>query len=136
MNNNFNYKKYKENFLILFLLIILPIIFIYIILNNNNFFINIKKYKINEESNFDYKKIFIAEENQFEQFLNQNKNRIPNFEEDENFKTYLIKWGDTLFKIKKKFKLNFSQYKKLLEINNIKDPNKIISGEKIIIPNK
>lgn len=42
--------------------------------------------------------------------------------------TYVVKKGDTLYSISRKYKLNF---KKLLELNKIKDPNKLNVGQKI-----
>jgi LysM repeat protein len=41
---------------------------------------------------------------------------------------YVVKKGDTIYSISKKFKLSTQ---KLLEINNIKDPNKITIGQKL-----
>lgn len=41
---------------------------------------------------------------------------------------YVVKKGDTLYAISKKYKLNFE---KLKEINNIKDPQKIFVGQKL-----
>lgn len=43
-------------------------------------------------------------------------------------KEYVVKKGDTIYSIAKKFKLNTE---KLLKINNIKDPNKIALGQKL-----
>lgn len=43
-------------------------------------------------------------------------------------KTYIVKEKDTIFSISKKYKLNTQ---KLLKINNIKDPNKIVVGQKL-----
>jgi len=43
-------------------------------------------------------------------------------------KEYVIKHGDTIHSIAKKYKLN---YERLLKINNIQDPNKIIVGQKL-----
>lgn len=43
-------------------------------------------------------------------------------------KEYVIKNGDTLFSVAKKYKLN---YHRLIKINNIKDPNKITVGQKL-----
>jgi LysM repeat protein len=42
--------------------------------------------------------------------------------------TYTIKKGDTLYGICKKYKLNFERLK---EINNIKDPSKLVVGQKL-----
>jgi murein DD-endopeptidase MepM/ murein hydrolase activator NlpD len=44
---------------------------------------------------------------------------------------YVVKRGDTLEKIAKKFKVNISE---LLEINNLKSKDKLIAGEEILIP--
>ena len=41
-------------------------------------------------------------------------------------KTYIVKQGDTVYSIAKKYKLNT---KRLLEINGIKDQNKIVIGQ-------
>ena len=43
-------------------------------------------------------------------------------------KEYVVKKGDTIYSIAKKFKLNTQ---KLLKINNIKDPSKIFAGQKL-----
>ena len=43
-------------------------------------------------------------------------------------KDYTIKKGDTLLKVAKKYKLN---YDRLIKINGIKNPDKIIVGQKI-----
>ena len=43
-------------------------------------------------------------------------------------KEYVVKKGDTIYSIAKKFKLNTER---LLKINNIKDPNKIALGQKL-----
>jgi LysM repeat protein len=43
-------------------------------------------------------------------------------------KEYTVKSGDTFYQIVKKYKLN---PKKLLELNNIKDPNKLVVGQKL-----
>lgn len=43
-------------------------------------------------------------------------------------KEYVVKSGDTLYGICRKYKLNFE---KLKEINNIKDPTKIVVGQKL-----
>jgi LysM repeat protein len=40
--------------------------------------------------------------------------------------SYLVKQGDTIYSISKKYKLNTD---KLLKLNNIKDPNKIVVGQ-------
>jgi LysM repeat protein len=40
--------------------------------------------------------------------------------------SYLVKQGDTVYSISKKYKLNVD---KLLKLNNIKDPNKIAVGQ-------
>lgn len=41
---------------------------------------------------------------------------------------YTIKQGDTVYSISKKYKLNVD---KLLKLNNIKDPNKIVVGQQL-----
>lgn len=41
---------------------------------------------------------------------------------------YTIKQGDTIYSISKKYKLNVD---KLLKLNNIKDPNKIVVGQQL-----
>lgn len=46
------------------------------------------------------------------------------------YKTYTVKLGDTLSGIAKKYG---TTYKKIAKDNNIKDPNKIYVGQKIII---
>jgi LysM repeat protein len=43
-------------------------------------------------------------------------------------KEYVVKKGDTLYAISKKYKLNFERLK---QINNIKDPQKIFVGQKL-----
>jgi LysM repeat protein len=43
-------------------------------------------------------------------------------------KEYIVKSGDTLYGICRKYKLNFERLK---EINNIKDPTKIVVGQKL-----
>lgn len=43
-------------------------------------------------------------------------------------KEYVVKKGDTIYSIAKKFKLNTER---LLKINNIKDPSKIFAGQKL-----
>lgn len=43
-------------------------------------------------------------------------------------KEYIVKSGDTFYKIVKKYKLN---PKKLVELNDIKDPSKLVVGQKL-----
>lgn len=43
-------------------------------------------------------------------------------------KEYIVKKGDNLYSISKRYKLSFE---KLKEINNIKDPSKIVVGQKL-----
>ena len=43
-------------------------------------------------------------------------------------KEYVIKSGDTVFSVAKKYKLN---YDRLIKINNIQDPNKVVVGQKL-----
>ena len=43
-------------------------------------------------------------------------------------KEYVVKQGDTVYSIAKKYKLNTDR---LLKLNNIKDPNKIVVGQKL-----
>jgi LysM repeat protein len=51
---------------------------------------------------------------------------IPNKNKGKYTQTYTIKKGDTINSISKKFHLNT---KRLIELNNIKDPNKISVGQ-------
>lgn len=121
--------KVNFKFIFIFLIIILPLLFIIIFINgfNLSFLISNKNYSIEE------KKILIADEKEFENILAK-KEKENNINILQNFKEYLIKWGDTLLKIKRKFKLSKEQYKKLIEINNIEDEDLIISGKKLKIP--
>ena len=48
--------------------------------------------------------------------------------------TYTVKSGDMLMVIAKKFYGDENKYKLIMEANNIKDPNKIAVGQKLIIP--
>lgn len=57
--------------------------------------------------------------------------KIPKNKE-ENYITYTIKKGDNLTKIAKKYNTTI---KKLAELNNIKDVNKIYAGDTLKIPN-
>jgi LysM repeat protein len=43
-------------------------------------------------------------------------------------KEYVVKSGDTIFSIAKKYKLN---YDRLIKMNNIQDPNKVVVGQKL-----
>ena len=47
---------------------------------------------------------------------------------------YKIKWGDTLWDISDAYYKNPWKYKKLARYNKIKNPDKIISGKTILIP--
>lgn len=47
---------------------------------------------------------------------------------------YIIKFGDTLWKIKNKFKLK--DYKKIIRLNKIKNPDLIYKGDVLKIPEK
>jgi len=49
-------------------------------------------------------------------------------------KTYVVKAGDTLWKIAKRFTGNGANYKAIAAKNNIKDPNKIYPGQKLVLP--
>lgn len=49
---------------------------------------------------------------------------------------YRLRWGDTLWDIAQNFYKNPWAYKKIAKYNNIKNPNKIISGTYITIPAK
>lgn len=53
-------------------------------------------------------------------------NNTPIVKQSKYTQTYQVKPGDTITKIAKKFKLSI---KRLLEINEIKDPNKITPGQ-------
>lgn len=46
-------------------------------------------------------------------------------------KTHVVSKGDTFYGLVKKYNLNSDKFKK---INNIKDPNKIILGKKLVLP--
>ena len=48
--------------------------------------------------------------------------------QDQMTKEYVIKSGDTVFSVAKKYKLN---YDRLIKMNNIKDPNKVVVGQKL-----
>lgn len=43
-------------------------------------------------------------------------------------KEYVIKPGDTIFGVAKRYKLN---YDRLIKMNNIQDPNKVVVGQKL-----
>jgi LysM repeat protein len=45
---------------------------------------------------------------------------------EKQAQTYIISKGDNLYRVSRKFKINFE---KLKELNNIKDPNKIYIGQ-------
>jgi LysM repeat protein len=47
---------------------------------------------------------------------------------DKYIKEYVVKQGDTLYSISKKYKLNTER---LIKINNIKDTNKLVVGQKL-----
>jgi len=49
-------------------------------------------------------------------------------------KEYIVKSGDTLWAIAKKFLNDGSRYTELAELNNISNPNLIYVGQKIILP--
>jgi len=49
-------------------------------------------------------------------------------------KTYVVKAGDTLWEIAKRFTGNGANYKAIAAKNNIKDPNKIYPGQKLVLP--
>ena len=55
-------------------------------------------------------------------------------EKDEFPKEYVIKRGDTLGGISKKFYGSFKHYKKIMQANNIVNANDLKVGQKIIIP--
>jgi nucleoid-associated protein YgaU len=49
-------------------------------------------------------------------------------------RTYVVKSGDMLMVIAKKFYGDESKYKLIMDANGIKDPNKIAVGQELIIP--
>jgi len=49
-------------------------------------------------------------------------------------KTYVVKAGDTLWEIAKRFTGNGANYKLIAAKNNIKDPSKIYPGQKLVLP--
>jgi LysM repeat protein len=55
-------------------------------------------------------------------------NGKPNIVKPKYTKEYIVKKGDNLYSISKRYKLSFE---KLKEINNIKDPSKIVVGQKL-----
>lgn len=55
----------------------------------------------------------------------------PSPSENTEQKTYVIKSGDTLWKIAKTHGVSISQ---LAEINNLSDPNRLHIGQELIIP--
>jgi LysM repeat protein len=46
-------------------------------------------------------------------------------------KVHVVSKGDTFYGLVKKYKLNPDKFKK---VNNIKDPNKIVLGKKLVLP--
>ncbi len=52
----------------------------------------------------------------------------------ETPKTYVVKAGDTLWDIAKRLTGNGANYKAIAAKNNIKDPNKIYPGQKLVLP--
>lgn len=48
------------------------------------------------------------------------------------YKLYVIKFGDTLWKIKRKF--NLKNYSKIIKLNRLKNPDLIYSGSILKIP--
>ncbi|MCF0241316.1 MAG: LysM peptidoglycan-binding domain-containing protein, partial [Treponema sp.] len=58
----------------------------------------------------------------------------PPVEEPKQDIIYKIKWGDTLWDIADTYYKNPWRYKKIANYNGIKDPDYIISGTRILIP--
>ncbi len=59
---------------------------------------------------------------------------VPTEDEEPNTQeplTYTVKSGDVLWKVAEKFN---TTWKKLAELNNLKNPNLIFSGQKLIVP--
>jgi nucleoid-associated protein YgaU len=51
-------------------------------------------------------------------------------------RTYVVRSGDTLFSISRKFYKSSKRWKEILEANrkSIRDPKKLTVGEKLVIP--
>ena len=71
--------------------------------------------------------IVVAEPEQVEPVIPEILEKVP---EDI---TYKIKWGDTLWDIASTYYKNPWKYKKIARDNNIRNPDYIISGRKIIL---
>lgn len=71
--------------------------------------------------------IVVAEPEQVEPVIPESLEKVP---EDI---TYKIKWGDTLWDIASTYYKNPWKYKKIARDNNIRNPDYIISGRKIIL---
>ena len=52
----------------------------------------------------------------------------------ENKKYYVVQKGDTLWAIAKRYYGNGNQYPKIVQANNIKNPDLIYPGQKLLIP--
>ncbi|MCX8058743.1 MAG: LysM peptidoglycan-binding domain-containing protein [Spirochaetes bacterium] len=127
--------KIKFKFIFILILILLPLLFFSLFLLKIN--LNEIFYKNINNNNNNLDNIFIYNEKDYEDYINYKKqDNFKTLLNIDKFNIYIIKWGDTLLKIKRKFKLSNSEYKKLIEINNIKNENLIISGQKLKIPQK
>lgn len=56
----------------------------------------------------------------------------PKKDDDENYRTYTVKSGDTLSEIGEKFGVS---YTKIAKLNHIENPDLIFPGQKFKIPN-
>lgn len=82
-------------------------------------------------------------DNSSEESKDQNQDTISDEEEAEEgeealsrsvTRYYEVEQGDTLYTISQKIYGDFSRVEKICEVNQITDPDKIRSGQRIILP--
>lgn len=86
----------------------------------------------------EYVKIKTKSKNKKKETINKKQKTIKQVEENRNTKkvkstTYVVKKGDTLSEIAKKLTGNSGNYIAIANQNNIKNPNKIFVGQKLVI---
>ncbi|MGL5208353.1 LysM peptidoglycan-binding domain-containing protein [Cetobacterium sp.] len=79
--------------------------------------------------------VFAREQLEFKAYTNKKKEIVikvqKSHKKNEDIYIYVIKSGDTLSKISKKVGVSV---KNLMLVNNIKNPNLIITGQSLILP--
>lgn len=96
--------------------------------------ISIPEPDINEESQNQKNHNDSLDNNNNDKDFEENKNPDDDMQNDNLPRKYIVKSGDTLEKISRQMYNDPAQYKKIMEANNIKSPERIQVGQELIIP--